>query len=168
MIDSTEKKLIFRISKNVVEKFSPQEFLLFQVTSDAYFKNPQKTLKELKEKDEMLGFGPGESVTLLAPIVLAVTTEVVKFAIGILQEAAKDDLKDRVRENLFSKFSNRLFQNSNPTEYEISSLTNPQREQLRQAAFEKACQFNLSEDQAKQLSDYIVDNFPQNYEDFDD
>ena len=168
MIDSTTKKLIHSISKNVIEKISPQELLLFQATSDAYFKNPQKTLKELKEKDEMIGFGPGESLTLLAPIVLAVTTEMVKFAIGILQEAAKDDLKDKVRENLFSKFSNRFFQNSNPTEHEISSLTNEQREQLRQVTFEKARQFNLPEDQAKQLSDCIVDNLPHNPEYLDD
>ena len=52
---------------------------LYRANSDAYFKDPEKTLKGQQGKDEMLSFGTGEAVVFLTPILLAVLTEVVKY-----------------------------------------------------------------------------------------
>jgi hypothetical protein len=82
MTSAENNQLIADVARDIVAQTAPQELPFFRATSVAYFKNPEKALKQQTGKDEMLGFGGGEVVTLLTPIVLTMMTEVFTFALA--------------------------------------------------------------------------------------
>ncbi|MCX5199758.1 hypothetical protein OOK31_38775 [Streptomyces sp. NBC_00249] len=71
-----EEDLLREIAREVVEKVAPHEVVLFPYESAAYFEDPRKALKAArkraaaKPKDEPFGFGGGELVSIVTPIVL--------------------------------------------------------------------------------------------------
>ncbi len=79
MTDSTHNQLVIDLGRDLISRIAPQEIPIFRANSEAYFKDPQKTLSARAGKDETLGFGIGEAAAFLTPVVLAVTTEVIKF-----------------------------------------------------------------------------------------
>ena len=81
MTDKTENQLIAELARDLISQTVPQELPLFRANSEAFFSNPEKLLAGQKGKDEMLGFGVGEAITMLSPVILMVTSEIVKFLI---------------------------------------------------------------------------------------
>jgi len=75
---SVQDQLVSELARNLVANTAPQELPLFRPVSEAYFKDPDGTLKGQPGKDETLGFGVGEAATFITPIVLAVMTDVLK------------------------------------------------------------------------------------------
>ena len=153
MADVAQNQLIANIARDLVAQTAPQELPLFQATSEAYFKNPNKLLKGQSGKDEMLGFGVVEvvSTVMASPIILDIVSEAVK----LIAEEAKD-----------AGFFKRLFGKSRSAEEEAKGprpLTRELMEQIHQVAFEKARQYKLSEAQAAQLADSLVAKLAMTY-----
>jgi hypothetical protein len=150
---SLYNQTVTEVSKDLITQLAPQEKALFQPISEAYFKNPEKTLSENKAKDEMLGFGAAEAVTLLTPVILAVSGDVIKFLIAEAQKAVQSESTDLINETVkgwFGKFHAKEDKKSPPP------LTPDQLEQVRKVAMKKAKQLSLSDKNTKLLADAIV------------
>ena len=93
MATSTDKQLVTELGRDLISRIAPQEIPIFRANSEAYFKDPQKTLSTRSGKDEALGFGIGEAAAFLTPVVLAVITEIIKA------------LTEEVRKSLATKSS---------------------------------------------------------------
>jgi hypothetical protein len=109
----------------------------------------------------MLGFGTGEVVTLLTPITLAVTTEVISF----LSEEIKKTIKDESA-NIVSVSVKALFKKFRPEEKPEKQLPPPltgeQLARVREIALKKARQLKLSERNARLLADSLVGSLALN------
>jgi len=152
MNDSVQKQLVVELGRDLVSKIAPQEMPLFQANSEAYFKDSQKVLRGQKGKDEMLGFGTGEVVTFLTPIVLVVMTEVV----GFVTEEVKKSIKAE-SSNLISEAVKKMFKKFRTEEEKtLPSLTSEQLEQVRKLAFDRARQLKFSEAQARLMADSVM------------
>ncbi len=89
-----EAELISRVARELVGQLSPQELPLFRATSAAYFKDPAAVKKLAGARDDALGFGTSEAVSLIAPIALAVTAAVVS---ALMQEVSSAGVPGDVR-----------------------------------------------------------------------
>jgi hypothetical protein len=151
--NSLYNQTVTEVSKDLITQLAPQEKALFQPISEAYFKNPEKTLSDNKAKDEMLGFGAAEAVTLLTPVILAVSGDVIKFLFAEAQKAVQSESSDLINETVkgwFGKFHPKEDKKSPPP------LTPDQLEQVRKIARQKAKLLSLSDKNTKLLADAIV------------
>jgi hypothetical protein len=103
----------------------------------------------------MLGFGPGDAVVLLTPIVLAVISDVATFLIEEVKKAAQAESAAWINasvEAMFAKFR--------PADKEEKGkpppLTPEQLAQVRRIVVNKARQLKLSDERAKTLADTVV------------
>lgn len=155
MAEGQPKQLVADVSRDIIEQIAPDELVLFRATSEAYFKDPAKALKQQGGKDEMLGFGFEEAIPLLTPVVLAVTEQVVRYLAAAFAKAATDKSADMAAAGVRS-----LSMKLHPTPGGASAgpppLTTSQLSEVRQVAMEKAQQLNLSEAQARLLADSMV------------
>lgn len=148
-------QLIIDLSRNVIAEVAPEELPLFRPLGKAYLQNPEKIGEDPSSGDEMLGFGVGETVTLITPYVFPIISSVVIYLAREVGDALKEEssalVDDRVK---------LLFRRFRPAEEETKKLPPPlSREQLRQVhtlATEKARQLNLPEEQAQMLADGIT------------
>ncbi len=155
MTDIEDKDLITELARDVVSQIAPQELPLFRANSEAYFKDPEKVLQSQAAKDEMLGFGAGDAVVLLTPIVLATLDEVVKFVVEEVKKSVQGEGAARIQQAikaLFKKFR----QPEADDKKKPAPLTPEQLVQVRRIAFNKARQLKLSEERAKLLADAVV------------
>jgi hypothetical protein len=153
MEDSMYNQTVAEIARDVLIQLAPQEKALFRPISESYFRNPEKTLAENKAKDEMLGFGAAEAVTLLTPVILAVSGDVIKFLVAEAQKALQSESSSLINETVkawFGKFRQTDEKKTPPP------LTADQLEQVRKIAIKKAQQLKLSEKNTKLLADAIV------------
>ena len=81
MPDITQNQLVADIAHDVVAQIAPQELPFFSVTTEAYFKNPNKMRQEQVGKDEMLGFGAGE-IAAFSPIIITIVDDVLNYILG--------------------------------------------------------------------------------------
>lgn len=158
MTESTvadQERLIAEVAREQVAQIAPQELPLFRAASAAYFENPKKALEGQAGKDEKLGFGLEAGIYLLTPIVLDVTGVVVKFLANEVLKSVQTESSGLIRE-----YVKRMFKKFRPPEQEEEKkgplLTFEQARQVRKAAFERARQLNLPEDQAGLLADSLV------------
>ena len=153
MVDVARNQLVATVARDLVAQTAPQELPLFQATSEAYFKNPNKLLRGQSGKDEMLGFGVVETVSAMmaSPIILNIVNDVVNLLVGEVKDAG-----------LFK----RMFGKPRSAGDEAKgqrSLTPELMAQMHQVAFEKARQYKLSETQAAQLADSLVAKLAMTY-----
>jgi hypothetical protein len=155
MTDTTYNQLVTEVTRDLITQMAPQEVPLVRATSEAYFRNPEKVLATHAGKDEMLGFGTGEVVTLLTPVVLAVTADVVTFLAEEFKKVFKDESATMVSVSV-----NALFKKLHPAEKAEKQmpppLTGEQLARVREIALKKARQLKLSERSAKLLADSLV------------
>ena len=156
MTDAPQNQLAADVARDLVSQMAPQEMPLFRANSQAYFKDPQKMLADQPGKDEMLGFGTGEVVAYLTPVVLSVAVEVIKFLTEevrkSLQSESSSAINDAVK-GMFSRFRPVAAQAEKPASV---TLTVEQLQQVRKLAFDKARQLRLSEARATQLADSLI------------
>jgi hypothetical protein len=153
MDGSNHERLVADMARDLLSRLAPQEKALFKSISESYFKDPEKTVAEQKAKDELLGFGAAEAVTLITPIVLAVSSDVLKFLFAEAQKAMQSESTTLINETVeswFGKFRQKEDKKAPPP------LTTEQLEQVRKIAVKKAKQLKLSEKNTKMLADAIV------------
>ena len=147
MQNAAHNQLVTEIAYDLLAQIAPGEMPLFQETSEAYFKNPDRMLKSLKGKDEPLGFGLVEigSAILMSPIVLA-----------IVDEATRTLAKEVTESGFVKQLVKKLFHRSQERRNPPPRFTQEQMEQVRKQAFDSARQFNLPESQAALLADALI------------
>ena len=153
MDDSVYNQTVTEVARDLLTQLAPQEKALFRSISESYFKNPEKTLADNKAKDELLGFGAAETVTLLTPIILSVSGDVIKFLFAEAQKAMQSESTSLINETVkswFGKLRQKDDKKSPPP------LTADQLEQVRKIAMQKAKQLKLSEKNTRLLADAIV------------
>lgn len=155
MTDSAQQQVVADVARGVVAQVAPQELPLFRAQSAAYFRSRQQTRQGQGEKDEMLGFGGGEVVTFLTPVVLSVTVAVINFLIPHLQAALKTHSDPLINEAIKSLFS-KIIPTARAPQPPRFSLSGEQLAQVRQIALDEARQLNLPEDQAARLAAAVV------------
>jgi hypothetical protein len=161
MADQLENQLIAELSRRVVTEVAPEERRAFKPISEAYFKNPEKTLKGESGEDELIGFGIGEIALLLTPIILEIVKEVLK-------DVLKDSIKSSITKNaptLLEKlkaFLGQLFGDDSPQSTSpqyvqlLLPLNQEQLIQARQRAYEKAIQLGVDANKASLIADSVV------------
>ena len=105
MEDAVYNQTVSEVARELLAQLAPQEKALFRSISESYFKNPEKTLSDNSAKDEMLGFGAAETITLLTPVVLAVSGDVIKFLLGEAQKAMQSESTSVINETVKSWFN---------------------------------------------------------------
>ena len=155
MTDAAQQQVVADIARGVVGQVAPQELPLFRAQSAAYFQSPEKALKGQRGKDEMLGFGGGEVVTFLTPVVLSVTTAVINFLIPQVQQALQSQSAPLINAAVKSLFG-KLTPSGGAASAPALRLSQEQLAQVRQVALEKGRQLNLSDSQAALLADSLV------------
>jgi hypothetical protein len=162
MTEGLQKQLTLELAQKAVLEIAPQEKRAFSAVSEAYFKDPEGTLKGDGGGDELIGFGIGE-VALLTPVILEVASAVVAFVTSISQKALEDALKESIKKESsgffekFVKFVRRILKYDQPQKtLSLPPLTSEQLIQVRQLAFEKAILLKLDDNQASLLADSLV------------
>lgn len=117
-----EEDLLREIARGVVERVAPHELVLFHAESTAYFRDPHKALKAARKraaaqpKDERFGFGGGELIAIVTPLVLAmVETALVGLGADLMVRGAERSagpVRARIR---------RLLRRPDPTQREESA-----------------------------------------------
>ncbi len=153
MEDPKFNDTVSAVARDLIIELAPQEKALFSSISEAYFKNPEKTLAEQRARDEMLGFGAAETITLLTPILLSVSGDVIRFLFAEAQKVMQTESSSLISETVKSWFSH--FR-QNEDKKSPPPLTPEQLEQVRKIAVKKAQQLKLSGKNTKMLADAIV------------
>jgi hypothetical protein len=104
MDELSQEQLVEALAKDLVAQIAPQELPLFRATSQAYFQNSDRLLKGQDPKDEMLGFGVGESVTLLTPFILSILVEIVKYLSNEFASTVKTEGASYINEMVKQSF----------------------------------------------------------------
>jgi len=156
MNDVSQNQLIATVARDLVFEMAPHEIPLFRANSEAYFKDPEKMLKSEAGKDEMLGFGTAEAMSLLTPVVLAVSVEVVKFVTEEVKKSVKTEGSSVINDVVKSVF--KKYRPAAAPERQVTStpLTVEQLQEVHKLALQKARQLKLHEAKAKQLADALV------------
>jgi hypothetical protein len=155
MEDRINEQLVSELAKDILVDLAPQEKALFKPISEAYFKDPENVLAAQQGKDELLGFGAAEAATLITPIVLAVSTEVIQFLFEEARKALQSESSTLISQTVKSWFG-KLQPNQEQKTPTPAPLTPEQLEQVRKIAIKKARQLKLSEKNTKLLADAIV------------
>lgn len=150
MTDPDQDKLINDFARDLLVKVAPEELPLLPASSDFYFKHGESELRKKEKADRMLGMGLESGDLYLAPVVLVVATEVIKFLASILKDASKPLVTDLIRKILGKIFANE------PKSTEL--LSNDHRERVRQLVVEKARSFNIPEQVVQQLANAVKES----------
>jgi hypothetical protein len=98
--------LVGEIALEVLTRVAPQEIAIFPAASRAYFADKDAALKNLRQGDEVLGFGSSLTV-FFTPVVLYVLSEVVDTLARIARKAVEDGVSKEftaVLQSMFAKF----------------------------------------------------------------
>jgi hypothetical protein len=154
MADAMPNQVIADVARDLISQLAPQELPVFRAHSQAYFSDPKKVLKEQAGKDDMLGFGAGEAIALVTPIVLPVVAEVVTFLATEIKKSITAEGSTLISEQVKKMF--KKFRPVDKKESDPPPLTSEQLTYVRKLAFEKARQLKLSEARSNLLADSVV------------
>jgi hypothetical protein len=144
-------QLSVEFGRDIILRAAPQELPLYRRLSQAYLQAPGTIHANTGGKDEMLGFGLGEAVTYLTPVVLPVLSSVIKF----LAEEIKSSIHDQ---HLIGDALRRIFGKVGTATPEGATiaLTREQLISVRKLVLEKAQALHLKDQQASLLADSII------------
>jgi len=151
MAELDDRELIVVVARDLVAATAPEEIPLFRPMSAAYFDAPERLGQA--PRDDMLGFGGGEVVVALTPVVLSVVGEVLVYLRHELAQAAAKDMTGAVDGGVHSLF--RRFHGSHPAA-PPAALSTAQLAEVGRLAFERARAMRISEGRARLLADAVV------------
>lgn len=156
MTGLVEDGIVADVARDQVARLAPQEEMIFGMISEAYFQDPDETLKRRDGKDEMLGFGVEAGVVLLTPVVLTVTREVVEFLAGEVVKSVQTQSAGVINEFVKKMFKKFRREEGVAGEKVPPPLTREQIARVRELALQKGRQLRLSENQAGLLADSLA------------
>jgi hypothetical protein len=150
---SDQDQLIAAWAQDIVAQAAPEELPLFRAKSIEYFKNPNKSLKGQKSKDNMLGMGVSESVILVTPYVLTIATQIIKFVAEELSKALATQSADAIGDLI-----KRIFQRPGKKQDDTKPilLTHEQLTQIYHVAYQTARGLHLPDEKARLLANATV------------
>ncbi|WP_225408449.1 hypothetical protein [Stigmatella hybrida] len=157
MIDQDQVQIISELSRDLVRQIAPAELPRFEAARTAYFEDPDKVLRGSSPQDEILGFGMGELLTQMTPVILTVATQVVTFLGVEIKKQIRTESTGFVGElvkRMFKKFREPM---DKPQSKGIS-LTPELLTRIRETALQSASRLNLPQGQAALLADAVVGN----------
>ncbi len=156
-MDTQEQDLVQGLAATAVQEVAPEEMLMFQRTADTFFDDPDRLQATQSTNDEPLGFGVDLAVTLIAPVALAVATDVVKYLFEELKKRFADETTDGIVSLLKRMFRNNEAGDST-TEQSAPTVTFDKDEiaRVRALAVEKAMTLGLPADEAQLLGDSMA------------
>ena len=86
MISVDQEHLTADIAHAFIAQVAPQELVVFQGISEAYLRDPDRSIEKPTGKEDLLGFGGGEVVVVITPVVLTILTNVLS---SFIHEAMK-------------------------------------------------------------------------------
>jgi hypothetical protein len=146
-----DRDLIVVVSRDLVATVAPEEVALFRSVSTAYFDAPERLRRV--PKDDMLGFGVGDVVVALTPIVLSVMTEVLAYLRHEVAQTASKDVAGALDHSVRGLF--RRFHHGDQAPA-AAGLTQEQLAEVGRLAFEKARAMRVPEGRARLLADALV------------
>ena len=155
MTDAPDQELVTELARHLVQEAAPEELPLFRATSEAYFKDPAKTLARSQDKDEMLGFGAEAVVVLLTPVALEVAKSVVAWVAARVRSAAEREAGGMIDDAVGGLFRRLRGSRAEP-EPAAPELSDEELAEVRRVAFEKARQLDLPKAKAELLADSVV------------
>ena len=87
--DVADTDLIIEVARGMVAETAPEELPLYGTTSAAYRRDPDRAVRPDSSGDDLLGFGDAVAFAV-APVALAMTTEVVRFLGDEVRKALKE------------------------------------------------------------------------------
>lgn len=153
MAETDDRALIVEVSRDVVAAMAPEEIPLFRPLSAAYFDAPKRL--DQAPKDDMLGFGGGEVVVALTPVVLSVLGEVLVYLRHELAQAAAKDVTGAVDGGVHALFR-RVRPAVQAAPARPAALSREQLAEVGRLAFERARAMRVSEGRARLLADAVV------------
>jgi hypothetical protein len=177
-VDTGEKQVIAELARAQVAQVAPAELPLFRATSEAFLRDPQAAARGRRAGGDLLGFGAGDAVQFLTPVILAVMSEVVTFLVAEIRKHLHDESSATVAalvKRLFKPLAQRAAGDGGAGDHAeggtatggaatggsatpVPALTAQQIERVYTLALEKAKLFNLADAQAQLLADSVVGN----------
>ncbi|CAM5305846.1 hypothetical protein SALBM311S_08554 [Streptomyces alboniger] len=161
-----DEELVRDVALDVVERTAPGELAVFRRQSRAYFRDPANEIKRParafagRAKDELLAFGAGEAVMVMAPFILAVVQGALTSLAADLAVSATDRTQDGIR-RLLRRILRRPEQTGDETpadtEKPRSPLAPERLAQIHTEARRAALDLGLPEGHAVRLADALVD-----------
>jgi hypothetical protein len=152
MEDSARATIVAEVARDVLSEVAPQEMPIFAAASRAYFADPDAALRQLRSKDNVLGFGVEALTVLLTPVVLQILSEVFEFLMGAAEKAFKDGVT-----NELSEVVKAMFKKFHPTDSNIPSiLTKEQIGLIHGNVLLAADKLRLPADEAQSLANAIT------------
>jgi hypothetical protein len=162
-VDVADTDLIIEVARGMVAETAPEELPLYGTTSAAYRRDPDRAIRPGSAGDDLLGFGDAVAFAV-APVAIAMATEVVRFLGDELRKALKEQGATAV-----SAAIRRLFGRlglatgpatdsaTGPTKAaDVPALSPQQLAEVRRRALAEAHRFRLPAAQAHQLADSLV------------
>jgi hypothetical protein len=138
------QELIQEVSKRIVAEVDPEELALFDELMESYFANPHPLTTE---RDDPLGFGLGEFVSLVTPAagaaVSAVLTYILNEVIETIQEEGARAVTERIKDWL----------NSEPV---TKALTAEQLKRIQEITIQQAELFDMDTTKARLMASALV------------
>jgi hypothetical protein len=138
------QELIQEVSKGIVAEVDPEELALFDELMESYFANPQPSSTE---RDDPLGFGLGQLVSLVTPAagaaVSAVLTYILNEVIKTAQEEGAKAVTKRIRDWL----------NAKPV---AKALTGAQLQRIQEITIQQAELFGMNPTKARLMARALV------------
>jgi hypothetical protein len=152
MGNATDATLVVEVARDLVSQIAPQELPLFSAASAAYYENPEAALKNIRSRDDFLGFGVDSLGALLTPVVLVVLSEVIGFLIDVAKKATEDGLAKEIPELVRAMF--KRFRTSERDQPPV--LTGEQVGLVPRKVLLAAKRLRLTSDQAQSLANAVT------------
>src|SRR5215469_1801906 len=146
---SPYEALISDIARDVVEQAAPQELLIYQAASAAFFADPKRALRHSRSKDSALGFGLDPLAVVLTPVILSVLCGIFEFLVEVAKKAVEAGLEREITDVIKSMFKRSA--GSEP-----SVLTPQQIETVHRRVLLAAKKLKLPGGQAEALADAVL------------
>ena len=156
MSNADQNQLISDLSRDIVMRIAPQELPLFRSTSTAYFQKPDTMFKNTKDKDQVLGFGAGETIAMMTPSVLVIVTQVVQFVSTELQKSVATESSSLIADLVKKMFKKFRVADGKQEVQDPTPLTKEQLAYVHKMAYEEANRLMRSDAKAHVLADAIV------------
>ncbi len=150
-----DRELLEELARTILEKSAPEELVIFEETSEEYFKDPEAVLHPAR-RDEALGFGL--DLAMLTPYVLAVASPVLGFLLQTVAATAKEEATPRLKalvRRLFNRANGEAVEDA-PDATGPLALTSEQAREVRDLALDRASALGLPAEQARLLADSVV------------
>lgn len=135
------------LARRVVESIAPTELPSFPLVAAPYLTHPARSERELRrDHDDPLGFGLGEAVEMVTPVVALVSGSVIT--------ALSDGIGEAVKTGAGKFF--RGFTRRRAVEAPLQQWTNDELARVRATALVRAKALGVNEQRAEALADAIV------------